>query len=44
MKEANKQLAGFDEINDISESSGGSSSDGSTGDVGIVEPNLKMNG
>lgn len=41
MKEANKQLAGFDEINDISESSGGSSSDGSTGDVGIVEPNLK---
>lgn len=41
MKEANKQLAGFDEINDISESSGGSSSDGSTGEVGIVEPNLK---
>lgn len=40
MKEANKQLAGFDEINDISESSGGSSSDG-TGNVGIVEPNLK---
>ena len=39
MKEANKQLAGFDEINDISESSGGSSSDG-TGNVGIVEPNL----
>ena len=40
MKEANKQLAGFDEINDISESSGRSSSDG-TGNVGIVEPNLK---
>ena len=40
MKEANKQLAGFDEINDISESSGGSSSDG-TENVGIVEPNLK---
>lgn len=40
MKEANKQLAGFDEINDISESSGGSSSD-ETGNVGIVEPNLK---
>ena len=40
MKEANKQLAGFDEINDISESSGGSSSDG-TGNIGIVEPNLK---
>lgn len=40
MKEANKQLAGFDEINDISESSGGSSSNG-TGNVGIVEPNLK---
>ena len=39
MKEANKQLAGFDEINDISESSGGSSSDG-TGNIGIVEPNL----
>lgn len=39
MKEANKQLAGFDEINDISESSGGSSSDG-TENVGIVEPNL----
>ena len=40
MKEANKQLAGFDEINDISESSGGSSSD-VTENVGIVEPNLK---
>ena len=40
MKEANKQLAGFDEINDISESSGGSSSDG-TENIGIVEPNLK---
>lgn len=40
MKEANKQLAGFDEINDISESSGGSSSEG-TGNVDIVEPNLK---
>ena len=40
MKEANKQLAGFDEINDISESSGGSSSDG-TENLGIVEPNLK---
>lgn len=40
MKEANKQLAGFDEINDISESSGGSSSNG-TGNVGTVEPNLK---
>lgn len=40
MKEANKQLAGFDEINDISESSGGSSSEG-TENVGIVEPNLK---
>lgn len=39
MKEVNKQLAGFDEINDISESSGGSSSDG-TENVGIVEPNL----
>lgn len=39
MKEANKQLAGFDEINDISESSGGSSSD-ETGNLGIVEPNL----
>ena len=39
MKEANKQLAGFDEINDISESSGGSSSDG-RGNIGIVEPNL----
>lgn len=40
MKEANKQVATFDEINDISESSGGSSSDG-TGNIGIVEPNLK---
>lgn len=40
MKEANKQLAGFDEINDISESSGGSSSD-VTENLGIVEPNLK---
>ena len=40
MKEANKQLAGFDEINDIGDSSGGSSA-GSTGDVGTVEPNLK---
>ncbi len=40
MKEANKQLAVFDEIDDISESSGGSSSDG-TENVGIVEPNLK---
>ena len=37
--EANKQLAGFDEINDIGDSSGGSSA-GSTGDVGTVEPNL----
>lgn len=40
MKEANKQLAGFDEINDIGDSSGGST-DGSIGDVGTVEPNLK---
>lgn len=40
MKEANKQLAGFDEINDIGDSSGGSSAS-STGDVGTVEPNLK---
>ena len=39
MKEANKQFASFDEINDIGDSSGGST-DGSTGDVGIVEPNL----
>lgn len=38
MKEANKQLAGFDEINDISESSGGKGEDS----IGpIVEPNLK---
>ena len=38
--EANKQLAGFDEINDIGDSSGRSSA-GLTGDVGTVEPNLK---
>lgn len=38
MKEANKQLAGFDEINDISESSGRSDGDS----IGpIAEPNLK---
>ena len=37
LKEANKQLAGFDEINDISESSGGS---GDGGDP-IAEPELK---
>lgn len=41
VKEANKQLAGFDEINDIGESSGGGGSDVGGGDVGIVEPNLK---
>ena len=40
MKEANKQLAGFDEINDIGDSSGGST-DGSIGDVGTVEPKRK---
>ena len=40
MKEANKQLAVFDEITDIGDSSGGSSA-GSTVDVGTVEPNLK---
>lgn len=40
MKEANKQLAGFDEINDISESSGRSGDDGDS--IGpIVEPQLK---
>ena len=40
MKEANKQLAGFDEINDISESSGRSGDDGDS--IGpIAEPNLK---
>lgn len=40
MKEANKQLAGFDEINDISESSGGSGDGGDS--IGpIAEPNLK---
>ena len=38
MKEANKQLAGFDEINDISESSGGRGEDS----IGpIAEPQLK---
>lgn len=40
MKEANKQLAGFDEINDISESSGGSGDGGDS--IGpIAEPQLK---
>ena len=40
MKEANKQLAGFDEINDISESSGGSGNGGDS--IGpIAEPQLK---
>lgn len=40
MKEANKQLAGFDEINDISESSGGSGDGGDS--IGpIAEPELK---
>ena len=38
MKEANKQLAGFDEINDISESSGG---DGGDSIGPIQEPELK---
>lgn len=40
LKEANKQLAGFDEINDISESSGGSS-DGGDSIGSITEPKLK---
>lgn len=40
MKEANKQLSGFDEINDISESSGGSS-DGGDSIGSIAEPELK---
>lgn len=40
LKEANKQLAGFDEINDISESSGGSGDGGDS--IGpIAEPELK---
>lgn len=39
MKEANKQLAGFDEINDISESSGGGDGGDSIGP--IQEPELK---
>lgn len=40
LKEANKQLAGFDEINDISESSGGSG-DGRDSIGSIAEPELK---
>ena len=40
LKEANKQLAGFDEINDISESSGGSG-DGGDSIGSIAEPELK---
>lgn len=40
LKEANKQLAGFDEINDISESSGGSG-DGGDSIRPIAEPELK---
>lgn len=40
MKEANKQLAGFDEINDISESSG-RSGDGGDSIGPIAEPDLK---
>lgn len=41
VSEVNKQLAGFDEINDISESSGGGGSDVGGGDPGLVEPELK---
>lgn len=39
-KTLQKMTANFDEINDIGSDSGGSSSEG-TGNVGIVEPNLK---
>ena len=39
VKEINKQVAGFDEINDIGDSGGGSSGGGI--DTGVVEPNLK---
>lgn len=40
VKEINKSLAGFDEINDISESSGGGASDAGTPDPGIAQPDL----